>query len=660
MADVAVHMAIRLFGSPESRIAGAPLVLHNQKAKALLYYLAATGRSHTRDHLATLLWSESPESNARHSLRSSLYHIRQALHTRGADETLAGDSDIVYLKLDDDACDVTYFRRLLAKGSESALAEAVALYQGPLLQGFSLTDAPLFEDWVRCEEIQLRHAYLVTLQRLVSWAENRQAWEEAIAYLQRIVQLDPLSEEVQRKLIGLYARTGSFGQALQQYQQFEAELKRELGLTPSSETRDAINLVPTLDAINWAPTWASVRTQYAQAQATAHFELGELALVANNYQAAISAARAGLQVGNRLIASQPADVTQRMALVARGHRLLGAALAMEGSDLPAAESHLQEAVAAHRLTDNMSDLCATLFELGNVAAQRGELKHAVELYEEAARTAEVAHTHGRNELGPYIALAHNNIAYHSLLLGQLDAARRALARGFSLAETHKIFGAHLHLYSTQGEINLYLGEWAEATNSFQQGLALAEELGNLERQAGYRAGLALVARGQQNVERAITLFEEALSLIIDKGYWHLRIRLQLWLAEALLQVGRLSEAAPHLDVALATAQRHGRVLLLLQGERLSAQLLAARGDWSGAQALFIRIVEQASGPGLSMEVARTQAVWGETALLWDAINRGRDKSGPYNGRELLMNARNVFAAHDARAELKALTPTMTF
>src|ERR1700693_5236979 len=99
MANVAVHMAIRLFGLPESRIAGAPPVLHKQKANAPLYYLAATGRPHTRDHLATLLWSEPPESNARHSLRSSLYRIRQALHTKGAGEVLAGDGDMGYLKL---------------------------------------------------------------------------------------------------------------------------------------------------------------------------------------------------------------------------------------------------------------------------------------------------------------------------------------------------------------------------------------------------------------------------------------------------------------------------------------------------------------------------------------------------------------------------------
>src|SRR6266849_10784824 len=115
MAEIAVQLRIRLLGVPEVRIAGTPLILHHLKARALLYYLAATGALHTRDHLATLLWSESPESNARHSLRSSLYHIRQALHTKDAGEVLAGDGDMVYLKLDDDACDVTYFRWLLAK-----------------------------------------------------------------------------------------------------------------------------------------------------------------------------------------------------------------------------------------------------------------------------------------------------------------------------------------------------------------------------------------------------------------------------------------------------------------------------------------------------------------------------------------------------------------
>ena len=846
MADGAVQLTIRLLGVPEARIAGVPLILHHQKARALLYYLASSGRSHTRDHLATLLWSESAESNARHSLRSSLYHIRQALPIKGANEMLIGDGDLVYLRLDREACDVTHFRQLLPEGSEHAIAEAASLYRGPLLQDFTLTDAPLFEEWARFEASALRQAYLGALQRLATWAEQRQVWEEAITYLQRIVQLDSLFEEAQQRLIGLYMHTGAIGQALRQYQQFEIELRQELGLTPSRETQDLVstalearrNTVPQVKTQFHLPTSASqappfvgrddllqrltnlpsharylldvmavanqplpstllrefpglqddqllatiedlvargllqeaardnfalahyllreallhhlshlrrqaihrqlaiilescpalqqyfplrqialhavigedierarryglqvldeltqdkasaetadflhhlhdllaqtasthemlrltsalgqvyqslgkleqaafwrrrhfelaLKTADPLAQSAAHFELGELALVANDHQAAAAAARAGLAIDIL------AEDAQRMALVAHGHWLLGAALAMEGSNLVAAESHLQEAVAAHRLTNNTSDLCATLFELGNVAAQRGELKRALEFYAEAAHTAEGANVHY------FLALAYNNFAYHSLLLGHLEAAQRALAKGRQLAETYEMSGALLHLYSTQGEIHLYLGEWAAASEAFQHGLTLAEELGNLERQAGYRAGLALVARGQNDLEAATTLLEEALTLISEQGYCHLWTRIQLWLAETLLLREHDNEAESHLNAALEMAQAHSRVLLLLQGERLHARLLATRNDWPAANALFVRALDRASSLGLSLEIARTKAAWGETALL-HALTL-------HNGHTLVAEARKALAAHEARAELNVLT-----
>src|SRR6266581_4212811 len=797
MADVAVQLRIRLLGVPEVRIAGVPLILHHLKARALLYYLAATGSLHTRDHLATLLWSESPESNARHSLRSSLYHIRQALHAKGANETLVGDGDLVYLRLDHDACDIALFRRLLAESSEKAMAEAASLYRGPLLQDFTLTDAPLFEEWARFEASALRQAYLGALQRLATWAEQRQAYSEAITYVQRMVQLDSLAEDSQQRLIRLYMYTGAVGQALRQYQQFETELRQELGLIPSSETqalvstalesrrnaapqsrgqvqmpistsqarpfvrrddllqrlsnlsshahylldvmavanqplpfallrefpgvqgdqlsatiedlvargllrettRDTFALVhhllreallhhlshlrrqtihrqlaitlescpalqqyfplrqivlhavigedierarryglqmlgelarekasaetadllhhlhdllaqtasthemlrltsalgqvyQSLGQLEQAAFWHRRHFELAHksadlpAQSAAHFELGELALVANDYQAAASAARAGLAI------DIPAEDSQRMALVARGHRLLGAALAMEGDDLAAAQSHLQQAVAAHRLTDNMSDLCATLFELGNVAAQRG------------------------------------------------------LTKGKQLAETYEMSGALLHLYSTQGEIHLYLGEWAAASEAFQHGLTLAEELGNLERQAGYRAGLALAARGQNNLDAATTLLEEALTLITERGYRHLWTRLQLWLAETLLLCGHDNKAEFHLNAALEMAQAPGRILLLLQGERLHARILATRNDWPAADALFTRALDRASSLGHSLEIGRTKAAWGEMALL--------HAQTLHDGHALLAEARKILAAHDARAELDAL------
>src|SRR5215472_3559075 len=105
-------LTIRLLGTAEIQIAREPLALHDQKSRALLFYLAATECAHTRDHLAALLWSNASESNARHSLRSSLYHLRQALQARGAERTLLVQGDLVSLQHATTTCDVGHFRRL--------------------------------------------------------------------------------------------------------------------------------------------------------------------------------------------------------------------------------------------------------------------------------------------------------------------------------------------------------------------------------------------------------------------------------------------------------------------------------------------------------------------------------------------------------------------
>ncbi len=172
MNDSPARLTVRLLGAPQILVAGNPLALNRLKAQALLFYLAVTGEPHARDHLATLLWGESSTREARHSLRSSLYRSRLALRSAGADAALIITGDQVQLRLDEDGCDVTHFRRLLETGGESALARAVALYRGPLLQGFAVADAPLFEEWMRFEETRLSEAYLDALDRLASWAEG--------------------------------------------------------------------------------------------------------------------------------------------------------------------------------------------------------------------------------------------------------------------------------------------------------------------------------------------------------------------------------------------------------------------------------------------------------------------------------------------------------
>jgi tetratricopeptide (TPR) repeat protein len=315
---------------------------------------------------------------------------------------------------------------------------------------------------------------------------------------------------------------------------------------------------------HWQTLESAQKTNDNAAQAEAYFEMSELALMSIDYRAAMQAAEKGLDVINTSIGDAPS------LSIGRGYRLLGASLAMEGRDLAAAEEYLQKAVAVHRQIENQGDLCAVLFELGNVAAQRGELQRALDFYDESATVAEAERIHY------YLALARNNFAYHSLLLGRVDAAQQSVVQGVKIAEAYDLLAALLHLYSTKGEIYLHLDQWGEAEESFHSGLALAEELGSLERQAGYRGGLALAARGKKDLDTARHLLEEALALIADQGYWHLRTRLQLWLAEILFEQTRYEEARKLLNEAMGVAHSQHRTLLVEQGEHLLVKLRSVR------------------------------------------------------------------------------------
>ncbi len=85
---VTATLQLELLGTPSIEVGGAPLEgWRYGKAEALLYYLAVTGRPHSRESLAALLWSDVPEEVARTNLRTVLSTLRAGLVTRSGSRT---------------------------------------------------------------------------------------------------------------------------------------------------------------------------------------------------------------------------------------------------------------------------------------------------------------------------------------------------------------------------------------------------------------------------------------------------------------------------------------------------------------------------------------------------------------------------------------------
>jgi len=242
------QLTLTLFGPPRIALDGTPLDLDHRKPVALLAYLALTQETHTRDALAALLWPEF--ANARTYLRNNLWILRKALGD-GHANWLHIDRELVGVRNDAPLwLDVAQFRQHLAThqahthGSELLCADclhyvqkAITFYEADFLAGFTLRDAPPFDEWMFFQTEQLRGEMASALEMLAGYFGARGNWEPALRYARRWLALDPLHEPAHRCLMQIYARSGQRAAARRQYAQCERLLCQELNAAPAPETR---------------------------------------------------------------------------------------------------------------------------------------------------------------------------------------------------------------------------------------------------------------------------------------------------------------------------------------------------------------------------------------------------------------------------------------
>jgi oligopeptide transport system substrate-binding protein len=227
-------LTFRLLGGLTISRAGRPVSgFHSRKERALLCYLAVTGRRHQRPFLAGLFWGVLPESRALANLRRALSHLRDVAgdHLLITRRTAAFDGESDYW------LDVEAFEALVRQSQGPApLSDAVELYRGDFLAGFHVRGCPVFEEWVLGEQERLRSLAVEALRTLVRLHRARGEYAAAVAYAQQLLTLDPWREEAHRELMRLLALSGQRSAALAQYETCRRVLETELGLEPLEET----------------------------------------------------------------------------------------------------------------------------------------------------------------------------------------------------------------------------------------------------------------------------------------------------------------------------------------------------------------------------------------------------------------------------------------
>ena len=149
MQPVLVTPALRLTTFGGLALAGGERPLGAAAAQrrplAVLALLAAAGETGMIwEKIAAILWPDAEPERARRTVNQAIYSLRRATHT---EELFVGVTD-VRLNTAAVVCDCVEFDAALREGR---LADAVALYRGPFLDGFAVPGAEEFERWLETE-----------------------------------------------------------------------------------------------------------------------------------------------------------------------------------------------------------------------------------------------------------------------------------------------------------------------------------------------------------------------------------------------------------------------------------------------------------------------------------------------------------------------------
>lgn len=193
---------------------------------ALLAAVAAAGKQGiSRDKLLLLLWPDSTEAKARHSLAQTLYSFRRELGT----DLIR--SEPVDLLIDPDQLDSDLADFLTARGLGEA-ERAAELYAGPFLDGFYLPGADEFERWAEIERGRLRELAIQAMEAAARAATEAGRAEAATAHWHRLSLVAPLNSRLALGYMRSLAQAGDVAGAIQHGRRHELARRQELGTPP--------------------------------------------------------------------------------------------------------------------------------------------------------------------------------------------------------------------------------------------------------------------------------------------------------------------------------------------------------------------------------------------------------------------------------------------
>jgi two-component SAPR family response regulator len=211
--------------------------------------IAQRGRWIEREEIFELLYREMSTDSASRDFKVALNALNKALEPeRGDDEPafIAREESAYGLRANADVwIDADEFTQLVARAEKANDDAALELYRRALAlyhDDFLIADAR-YDDWAIAERERLLALYLRAADRLAAELLARGAFDECIAWCEKILARDRCWEHAYRLMMQAYAGRGDRAQVRRVFEQCKRVLRDELEVDPSAATMEVYRRV---------------------------------------------------------------------------------------------------------------------------------------------------------------------------------------------------------------------------------------------------------------------------------------------------------------------------------------------------------------------------------------------------------------------------------
>lgn len=214
---------------------GREIKLRSPKTEELFAFIVYK-RTTSREEIVDTLWEGFDFDKALKNINSNMYYIRKALSIYGLEDCIKTGKKEIGIETSRITCDLFEFEKLIKQSKITGIKDAricekaVELYSGGFLNGKDY-------EWAVEKARNLEKDYVELLEEAARFYMEYEQPQRALVKLYKILETDPLREDVHNQIILLYMELGRKKEAWRQYLALEKLLREELGIKPKDKIR---------------------------------------------------------------------------------------------------------------------------------------------------------------------------------------------------------------------------------------------------------------------------------------------------------------------------------------------------------------------------------------------------------------------------------------